>query len=116
MKITEIETFVVDAGWRPWQFVAIRTDEGLTGYGECSDGRIDDEVREKIRSWTPPNARRVESGASRALRETVEFAVMVVILWLLLKQLKARHAHHPRQDTLCRELFVGFNSQAEFTP
>ncbi len=39
MKITEIDTFVVDAGWRPWMFVAVRTDEGITGYGECSDGR-----------------------------------------------------------------------------
>jgi galactonate dehydratase len=39
VKITKIETFVVDAGWRPWQFVAVRTDAGLTGYGECSDGR-----------------------------------------------------------------------------
>ena len=39
MKITEIETFVVDAGWRPWQFCAVRTDEGITGYGEMSDGR-----------------------------------------------------------------------------
>ncbi len=39
MKITDIETFVVDAGWRPWQFVAVRTDQGITGYGECSDGR-----------------------------------------------------------------------------
>src|SRR5204862_244022 len=39
MKITGIETFVVDAGWRPWQFVAVRTDAGITGYGECSDGR-----------------------------------------------------------------------------
>jgi|TARA_B100002003_G_C14140811_1_gene548591 L-alanine-DL-glutamate epimerase-like enolase superfamily enzyme len=39
MKITSIETFVVDAGWRPWQFVAVRTDEGITGYGEMSDGR-----------------------------------------------------------------------------
>ncbi len=39
MKITAIDTFVVDAGWRPWVFVAVRTDEGLTGYGECSDGR-----------------------------------------------------------------------------
>ena len=39
MKITKIDTFVVDAGWRPWQFVAVRTDAGLTGYGECSDGR-----------------------------------------------------------------------------
>ncbi len=39
MKISAIETFVVDAGWRPWQFAAVRTDEGVTGYGEMSDGR-----------------------------------------------------------------------------
>jgi len=39
VKITGIETFVVDAGWRPWQFVAVRTDAGITGYGECSDAR-----------------------------------------------------------------------------
>lgn len=39
MKIREIETFVVDAGWRPLLFVAVRTDEGITGYGEVSDGR-----------------------------------------------------------------------------
>ncbi len=39
MKITEIETFVVDAGWRPWLFVAVRTENGITGYGEMSDGR-----------------------------------------------------------------------------
>jgi L-alanine-DL-glutamate epimerase-like enolase superfamily enzyme len=38
MRITGIETFVVDAGWRPWQFVTVRTDAGITGYGECSDG------------------------------------------------------------------------------
>lgn len=39
MKITNIETFIVDAGWRPWTFVKIETDEGITGYGECSDGK-----------------------------------------------------------------------------
>jgi L-alanine-DL-glutamate epimerase-like enolase superfamily enzyme len=39
MKITNIETFIVDAGWRPWIFVKIETDAGVTGYGECSDGR-----------------------------------------------------------------------------
>jgi len=39
MKITGIETFVVDGGWRPWVFVALRTDAGITGYGECSDSR-----------------------------------------------------------------------------
>ena len=39
MKIKNIETFIVDAGWRPWTFVKIETDEDITGYGECSDGR-----------------------------------------------------------------------------
>ena len=39
MKIANIETFIVDAGWRPWVFVKIESDEGLVGYGECSDGR-----------------------------------------------------------------------------
>jgi L-alanine-DL-glutamate epimerase-like enolase superfamily enzyme len=39
MKITNIETIIVDAGWRPWTFVKVETDEGITGWGECSDGR-----------------------------------------------------------------------------
>lgn len=39
MKISAIETFLVDGGWRPWIFVKIETDEGVTGYGECSDNR-----------------------------------------------------------------------------
>jgi galactonate dehydratase len=37
MKITAIETFAVNTGFkppRPWLFCAIRTDEGLTGYSE----------------------------------------------------------------------------------
>lgn len=37
MMITSVETFVVDAGWRPWLFVKVATDDGLIGYGECSD-------------------------------------------------------------------------------
>jgi galactonate dehydratase len=39
MRISGIETFIVDAGWRPWTFVKVETDEGITGYGECSDAR-----------------------------------------------------------------------------
>ena len=31
MKITNIETLIVDAGWRPWMFVKVETDEGITG-------------------------------------------------------------------------------------
>jgi L-alanine-DL-glutamate epimerase-like enolase superfamily enzyme len=42
MKITGVETFVVNTGFRParpWLFCAIRTDAGLTGYSEFgSDG------------------------------------------------------------------------------
>ncbi|MGH7320450.1 MAG: mandelate racemase/muconate lactonizing enzyme family protein [Candidatus Rokuibacteriota bacterium] len=53
MKISGIETFVVDAGWRPWQFVAVRTDEGLTGYGECSDGRNPYGVVGAVRDFEP---------------------------------------------------------------
>jgi L-alanine-DL-glutamate epimerase-like enolase superfamily enzyme len=53
MKITAIETFVVDAGWRPWQFVAVRTDDGLTGYGECSDGRNPYGVVGAVRDFEP---------------------------------------------------------------
>jgi galactonate dehydratase len=37
MKITAIDTFVVDTGFtpaRPWLYCAVRTDEGLTGYSE----------------------------------------------------------------------------------
>ena len=39
MKITEIQTYVVDGGWRPWIFVKVQTDGGITGYGECSDSK-----------------------------------------------------------------------------
>ena len=39
MQITNIETYIVGAGWRPWTFVKVETDAGVTGWGECSDGR-----------------------------------------------------------------------------
>src|SRR4051812_8368644 len=34
MKITEIETFAVGAGWKNWLFVKVHTDDGLHGVGE----------------------------------------------------------------------------------
>jgi L-alanine-DL-glutamate epimerase-like enolase superfamily enzyme len=37
MKISRIEMFHVDAGWRVWSFVKIQTDDGIVGYGECSN-------------------------------------------------------------------------------
>jgi len=53
MKITQIDTFVVDAGWRPWQFVAVRTDAGIIGYGECSDGRNPYGIVGTVRDFEP---------------------------------------------------------------
>ena len=39
MKIARVETKHCDGGWRPWTFVRIETDDGLVGWGECSDNR-----------------------------------------------------------------------------
>lgn len=36
MKIVDIKTYLVDAGWRPWGFVKVETDEGISGYGDCT--------------------------------------------------------------------------------
>ncbi len=37
MKITNVKTFICDGGFRPWTFVKIETDEGLVGWGDCTD-------------------------------------------------------------------------------
>src|SRR5262249_32999366 len=39
MKLANVETQHGDGGWRPWTFVRIETDDGLVGWGECSDNR-----------------------------------------------------------------------------
>ncbi len=38
MKITKISTVICDAGWRPWTYSKIETDEGITGWGEFNGG------------------------------------------------------------------------------
>lgn len=37
MKIRHVEVLHADAGWRPWSFVKVMTDEGLIGWSECTD-------------------------------------------------------------------------------
>ena len=39
MKITKVEPIICDGGWSPWTFAKVETDEGIVGYGECSDMR-----------------------------------------------------------------------------
>ena len=53
MKITNIETFNVDAGWRPWTFVKVETDEGITGWGDCSDAQSPQGIAGAIGDLTP---------------------------------------------------------------
>jgi len=53
MKIARIETFLCDAGWRPWIFVKVETDDGLVGWGECSDGRTPYGVVGCVRDYEP---------------------------------------------------------------
>ena len=35
MRISRVQAFLCDAGWRPWVFVKVETDDGLVGWGEC---------------------------------------------------------------------------------
>ncbi|MDE0078045.1 MAG: hypothetical protein OXO50_11040, partial [Caldilineaceae bacterium] len=40
MQITAVTPIVMDAGWRNWILVKVETDEGITGWGECSDQAV----------------------------------------------------------------------------
>src|SRR5918998_1422969 len=53
MKIAKIESFICDAGWRPWVFVKVETDDGLVGWGECSDGRMPRSVAAAVDDFAP---------------------------------------------------------------
>jgi L-alanine-DL-glutamate epimerase-like enolase superfamily enzyme len=37
MKIKSVETHQVMAGWRPWMFLKVTTDSGITGWSDCTD-------------------------------------------------------------------------------
>ena len=53
MKITNVETFLVDGGWRPWIFVKVETDQDITGWGECTDPKSPNGVVGTIKDLTP---------------------------------------------------------------
>jgi L-alanine-DL-glutamate epimerase-like enolase superfamily enzyme len=38
LRVTRVQTFIVDGGFRPWTFVKIETsDDGIVGWGDCTD-------------------------------------------------------------------------------
>ena len=66
MKIVDVRTVIVDGGWRNWVFVILDTDEGLTGYGECTlEGRelavvgVVQDFRRHLIGEDPGNIRRL---------------------------------------------------------
>ncbi len=52
MKITKIKPYIIKAGWRTWLLVQIETDEGVTGWGECSD-KNPQSIDGMVRDLTP---------------------------------------------------------------
>ena len=53
MRISRVQAFLCDAGWRPWTFVKVETDDGLVGWGECSDSRNPYGVAGSVRDLEP---------------------------------------------------------------
>ena len=53
MRITRVQPIHCDAGWRMWTFVKVETDDGLVGWGECSDGRNPHGVAGCVRDYEP---------------------------------------------------------------
>ena len=53
MKIARVEALHCDGGWRPWTFVRIETDDGLVGWGECSDNRSPHGIAGCVRDLAP---------------------------------------------------------------
>jgi L-alanine-DL-glutamate epimerase-like enolase superfamily enzyme len=39
MRVGRVQTFHCDGGWRPWTFVRVETEDGLVGWGECTDNK-----------------------------------------------------------------------------
>src|SRR5258705_5393795 len=53
MKIARLEALHCDGGWRPWTFVRVETDDGLVGWGECSDNRSPYGIAGSVRDLAP---------------------------------------------------------------
>lgn len=78
MKISDISVLFCDAGWRPWIFVKITTDNDLIGYSEVSDSHgspagikaIIDEYKPKLIGKSPNNIQYLAYDFFREKRQT----------------------------------------------
>ena len=68
MRITAVETLVVDGGMRNWVFVQVRTDEGVSGLGEATlEGKAETMVA-AVASSPASSRARTRAGSSTSGR------------------------------------------------
>ena len=77
MKIRDLKIIVVGNPWKNWAFIRLDTDEGITGYGECTGGlstmpnvAAAEELRSRVIGRDPLNV----SGLIDFLRKTLFLA------------------------------------------
>lgn len=77
MKIRDLKIIVVGNPWKNWAFIRLDTDEGITGYGECTGGlstmpnvSAAEELRSRVIGRDPLNV----SGLIDFLRKTLFLA------------------------------------------
>ncbi|MBM3958646.1 MAG: mandelate racemase/muconate lactonizing enzyme family protein [SAR202 cluster bacterium] len=66
MKITGVKTFLADGGVRPWTFVKVETDDGVVGWGDCTEWdvyrgvtHLVDEFSERVIGKDPMNSEKI---------------------------------------------------------
>ncbi len=77
MKITRVKPILCDGGWRPFVFVKVETDEGITGYGECTEQRTGraiagciEDLEEVVKDKDPRAVEKLYFDMSRALQSS----------------------------------------------
>ncbi len=107
MKITAVEPFVVDGGMRPWLFLAIRTDEGITGYSEFGESSITrgmlglvEDISESLIGKDPGPVEKHYMDMYRAMRQAPGGATGMAIagIELALWDIKGKRAGVPVYD------------------
>ena len=97
MKITEIETFAVGAGWKNWLFVKVHTDKGFHGIGE---GTLKAHDRKTTDVIGMPDVDLVVSESKRVLELNGEHAAVKG-----LRDLYAKNSNDPRLEAHARLLY-----------
>lgn len=69
MKITSVEPLQCNAGWTAWTFVKVTTDDGIVGYGECTDWRAPHALVGGVRDLAPLVVGRDPGGIRAIVRD-----------------------------------------------